>query len=321
MRAYWTGKKFLSRLGNEYHAPDWFTAGLPETSLDGELWLDRGAFQRTVSIVRRQDKSDHWKGIKFVIFDAPRAKGGFEARMAALREIFDGDEHEYASVLAQEACEGEEHLRQRLIEIEAQGGEGLMLREPKSAYEVGRSTTLFKVKSFHDDEAEVIGHTAGKGKHKGRTGALVVRLPSGIEFNVGTGMSDAERNDPPGIGQTITFRYQELTDKGVPRFPSFVRVHPESAPSRAQKKAAEPPKPQPSAASGGADYFELRDEKSAKFWEIQLDGLEVTVRYGRIGTNGQAKTKSFADEAKATAHRDKLVEQKTPKGYSPATIP
>src|SRR5204862_6869700 len=61
VRAYWDGERFISRLGNEFHAPDWFAKGLPETPLDGELWVERKAFQKTVSIVRRQDKSDHWK--------------------------------------------------------------------------------------------------------------------------------------------------------------------------------------------------------------------------------------------------------------------
>src|SRR5579863_836721 len=57
VRAYWDGRQFVSRQGNLFHAPDWFVAGLPDEALDGELWLGRKAFQRTVSIVRRQDKS------------------------------------------------------------------------------------------------------------------------------------------------------------------------------------------------------------------------------------------------------------------------
>jgi DNA ligase-1 len=39
--------------------------------LDGELWIGRKAFQRTVGIVRRQDRSDLWKEVAFVAFDAP----------------------------------------------------------------------------------------------------------------------------------------------------------------------------------------------------------------------------------------------------------
>jgi DNA ligase-1 len=87
VRAWWDGQQFLSRLGNVYHAPDWFVAGLPAVPLDGELWLDRKAFQRTVSIVRRQDKSDHWQQIKYVLFDAPGVSGLFEERQKALSEM------------------------------------------------------------------------------------------------------------------------------------------------------------------------------------------------------------------------------------------
>ncbi len=39
VRAYWDGRQFISRQGNIYHAPDFFTAGLPDAPLDGELWL------------------------------------------------------------------------------------------------------------------------------------------------------------------------------------------------------------------------------------------------------------------------------------------
>ncbi len=63
VRAYWDGRQFLSRQGNVFYAPDWFIEHLPETPLDGELWLARKSFQRTVSIVRRQDKSDLWQRI------------------------------------------------------------------------------------------------------------------------------------------------------------------------------------------------------------------------------------------------------------------
>src|SRR6516225_5672720 len=81
VRAYWDGQQFLSRQGNLYHAPGWFVAGLPDLPLDGELWIDRKKFQRTTSIVRRQDRSDHWKEVRFVVFDAPAMSGLFEERV------------------------------------------------------------------------------------------------------------------------------------------------------------------------------------------------------------------------------------------------
>jgi len=224
VRAYWTGGQFLSRQGNVYHAPAWFTDNLPNVPLDGELWIDRKAFQRTVSIVRRHDQSDHWREVRFVVFDAPDAKGGFEARQDFLEATLCEHQPQFARVLHQDRCRGLQHLREELSRITSLGGEGLMLRQPGSRYEVGRSNTLLKAKLFAELDAQVIEHLAGQGRHRSRMGALLVQLANGLTFNVGTGFSDAERESPPMVGSVITVRYQELTDRGVPRFPSFVRV-------------------------------------------------------------------------------------------------
>jgi len=80
VRAWWDGQRrqFLSRQGNVYHAPAWFTERLPAMVLDGELWLGRGEFQTTVSIVRRQDQPADWAQLRFVIFDAPAVPEPFE---------------------------------------------------------------------------------------------------------------------------------------------------------------------------------------------------------------------------------------------------
>lgn len=224
VRAVWTGERFLSRQGNVYRAPAWFTADLPQFSLDGELWLDRQAFQRTVSIVRRHDEPDEWRSIRYVVFDAPAAAEPFEQRVQRCRAHFAQYPAFYAEVLPQEPCRGAEHLRAELDKVVQLGGEGLMLRQPESSYVAGRSATLLKVKRFHDAEARVIGHQPGAGRHRGRLGALRVELPNGVQFAVGSGFIDREREQPPAIGSLITFRYQELTDRGVPRFPTFVRV-------------------------------------------------------------------------------------------------
>ncbi|OAI48009.1 hypothetical protein AYO44_08105 [Planctomycetaceae bacterium SCGC AG-212-F19] len=65
--------------------------------------------------------------------------------------------------------------------------------------------------------------------------------------------------------------------------------------------------------------FEFTDEKSNKFWNIELQGTKFTVIFGRIGTAGQMQTKMFADEAKAQAAHDKLVAEKLGKGYVETT--
>jgi DNA ligase-1 len=225
VRAYWDGKQFLSRQGNTYCAPDWFVEGLPNVPLDGELWIDRKKFQRTVSVVRRQDKSDLWKEVRFLVFDAPAASGGFEDRIKFLADTLPAEgAGRFVRRHHHELCKHLDSLRAELRRIEALGGEGLMLRQPGSKYVAGRSATLLKVKTFHDAEAIVTGHQAGAGRHKGRMGALLARLADGTDFAIGTGFSDRERESPPPVGATVTFRYQELSDAGVPRFPSWVGV-------------------------------------------------------------------------------------------------
>jgi DNA ligase-1 len=222
IRAYWDGETFTSRLGNQFFAPNWFVEDLPADTLDGELWVGRKMFQKTTSIVRSGAAGQEWRTVSFVIFDAPNAKGSFEDRIAHAKKVITKAQTPHARVLDHLECTGVAHLKDELARVESLGGEGLMLRQPKSKYAIGRSTTLLKVKTFHDAEARVIGHADGTGKHKGRLGALVCQLPDGTKFNVGTGFSDAERENPPKIGGVITFRYQELSDDGVPRFPSYV---------------------------------------------------------------------------------------------------
>ena len=191
--------------------------------LDGELWLARKAFQRTVSIVRRQDESELWRELRFVVFDAPSCPGPFEERLAFLSKALEHRESQFAVALDQRHCMGVTHLHDELAKVESLGGEGLMLRQPGSLYEAGRSNTLLKVKRFHDAEGRVVGHQPGNGRHHGRLGAVLVEF-AGLKFAVGSGFTDAQRDCPPPIGSLITFRYQELTDRGVPRFPTFVRM-------------------------------------------------------------------------------------------------
>jgi DNA ligase-1 len=318
VRAYWDGKSLISRLGNRFHAPDWFVEGLPEIPLDGELWIGRRAFQRTVGVVRRQDQTDLWKQVRYVAFDAPDVDCAFEGRLAAIRAHIERHGPPYLAAHEHVICTGLDHLRAELARIEALGGEGLMLRQPESRYEVGRSLTLLKVKNFRDAEARVLEQLKGAGRHKGRLGALLVELADGTRFSVGTGFSDAEREAPPPVGSVITFRYQELSEGGVPRFPSFVRMRgdanaPATTPLAETKATASGPTR--SAPSRAVRRFELIEGASSKFWEVARDGCAVTVRYGRIGSDGQAKTKELASEELAERHADGLIEQKVAKGY------
>jgi DNA ligase-1 len=224
LRGYWDGQKLWTRQGNLIHAPDYFLAELPrDVALDGELWIGYGKFEETVSIVRSETPDDRWKRVQFMVFDAPQAKGTFEQRMQFLHATL-SEGNQFVRVVAQERCKGVAQLlaeRDRIVRL---GGEGVMLRQPASAYELGRSPTLLKVKPYDDAEATVVAHEPGKGKFAGKLGALRVRTDDGRELSIGSGFTDAERESPPPVGTVITYRFEGLTAKGLPRFPSYLRV-------------------------------------------------------------------------------------------------
>lgn len=219
IRAYWNGKHLISRGGKIIHAPKWFTKNYPPFEIDGELWIKQGTFVRLSSIVRDKIPSDEWKEVKHCIFEVPHAKGGLFERLSKVKPY----ENEVIKIIPQIEAENKEHLEKFLKEIEAKGGEGVVVRDPNALYINKRSDKALKVKTFHDTECEVVGYAGGRGKFEGLVGALECKLSTGVVFRLGTGMSDAQRKNPPLLGASVTFKYQELTKLGKPRFPVFVR--------------------------------------------------------------------------------------------------
>jgi predicted DNA-binding WGR domain protein len=67
--------------------------------------------------------------------------------------------------------------------------------------------------------------------------------------------------------------------------------------------------------TGSKRRFEFVAGGSDKFWEVSVSGCDVVVCFGRNGTNGQSSTKTFADNAAAEKHAEKLIRAKVGKGY------
>jgi DNA ligase-1 len=131
----------------------------------------------------------------------------FEKRIKKIEEVIEKANSPYLVAHKHEVCNGTEHLIEALRDVEEEKGEGMMLRDPKSYYENRRSKSLLKVKTFHDDEAVVLGHEKGTGRCAGMVGALRCKNKLGVEFSVGSGMNDEIRKHPPKIGSTITYKY------------------------------------------------------------------------------------------------------------------
>lgn len=221
VRAVWTGRELLSRNGNKFVAPEWFTQQLPAgIALDGELFIGRGKFRATVGAVKKKTPVDaEWRAIRYCVFDAPDAPGGFEKRLEFCAATLSACK--VAAVVAHRVCRNDADLDAFFSELCAQGAEGVMLRAPNSRYENRRSHNLLKYKPVESAEAVMVGQESGEGKYAGMVGALVLQW-NDVVFKVGTGLTDQLRSTPPRIGSAISFGFCGVTDDGLPRFPTFI---------------------------------------------------------------------------------------------------
>ena len=225
VRAYWDGRRLLSRRGNVFQAPAWFTEGFPPHPLDGELWLRRGAFEATLSAVRKQRPvAAEWRQLSYQVFELPGAAGDFTRRLERLERIVAAVNSPYLKLIPHQRLKDQAALQGKLDEVVAGGGEGLMLHRADSLYHTGRGAALLKLKTYEDAEAVVIAHLPGKGRNLGRLGALLVEMPDGKQFKIGSGFSDQERENPPPVGALVTYKYYGLSRRGIPRFASFLRI-------------------------------------------------------------------------------------------------
>lgn len=228
VRAFWDGNHLYSRSGRRIPAPVWFLSALPDNQLDGELWLGRGRFDDISALVRRQKSEDRdWHDVKYMVYDLPDMIAPYAERLWVLKTVVAGQRKPWLKAVSQQKVASEADLQVMLRQVVAGGGEGLMLRHSRGYYQASRSDDLLKLKVKQDDEAIVIDHIPGEGKYRGLVGALLVRDKTGREFRLGSGLSDAERRLPPQIGAQITYSYNGLTSKGLPRFARYVRIRPQ----------------------------------------------------------------------------------------------
>ena len=225
VRALWDGRRLRFRSGRVLAAPAWWLARLPVEALDGELWLGRGRFAELSGRVRRRDDPEAWRGVRYMVFDAPRLAGDFAQRLRRLQALNAADASVWR-VLAQGRVGDAAALRERLHAVVEQGGEGLVLHRWDADWRPGRSGAVFKYKVHADAEAQVVAYRPGQDKYAGQVGALLVRDEQGRVFALGSGLSDAQRRAPPAVGAWVTYRHQGLTRHGLPRFAVFVRERP-----------------------------------------------------------------------------------------------
>jgi len=268
LRGIWTGKEFVARPTKDKdtkemrgkvftYVPEWFMELLPEgIALDGEIWMGRGNFQKVagisnlkVSKTQTREKIDEmWEEVEFMVFDCPSEESKpFEQRMSILSRGMKVMNDKWARNNPTKKCpikmvenyviRSDEHMMKLYEKFTKLGAEGIMIRSPNNPYEAKRSKLLLKMKVQDDSEAVVKEYLPGTGKYdkpasdgKHRMlGSLKCELSNGIEFNIGTGLTDEVRTEywnPESIhyipiNSLVNFSYMELTDEGVPRHPAY----------------------------------------------------------------------------------------------------
>jgi predicted DNA-binding WGR domain protein len=171
---------------------------------------------------------------------------------------------------------------------------------------------------FKKDYAIIRGELGQYSVHLGS--GVVHKMPGGAMLIVPVHSQHRGRiflpfaDDDPKTAEVLSKVLLLARDQSIqdPNILAQIQVLGKVAPDRAAKKR---PTKRAVAQQTPKRYFELEDDKSSKFWEVAVDGKEVTVRFGRIGAKGQTQVKTFDTPAVAKARAEKLIREKTAKGY------
>lgn len=221
VRGYWTGAELISRQGQRLSPPAYFSANFPPFAIDGELWSDRNQFEK-ISSITKSFKGDDWESLKLHVFDVPDAEGNLYERLQKLEDYLKAHPSQYISIIKQIPVKNREHLQRFLKEVEAKGGEGVVVRNPNAPYERKRSQQILKLKPVYDEECRVIAHHQGKGQFAAVLGSVTCENERG-RFRIGSGFNLEDRRNPPPIGSMITYKYRGFTATGKPRFATYWR--------------------------------------------------------------------------------------------------
>jgi DNA ligase-1 len=230
----------------EKHCPDGF---------DGEIMVVGREFNDLSGDVRRKDGEPDFR---YHVFDyvQKQLSRGYRDRCGDLQEWFCAHAVDRVVLELPATVNNEEELIAYEEGALARGREGVMVRSASSPYKCGRSTLkegyLIKIKRFVDDEADILGmeeemenqnaaeqDAFGRTKRskdsaglvpKGTMGKLLVRdCKTGVEFEIGTGFTAAQRqefwdNPKAVVGRMVKYKHQSHGAKsgGKPRIPVFL---------------------------------------------------------------------------------------------------
>jgi len=232
--------------------------------LDGELYSDTLTFQEVVGLVRREtlnpardikvptndgtfdpqtgkpttktvhviSDEDKLKQISYRLYDMldpNNRKAGFQDRYDTLRTILGSTPPKNLILTENFEINNKAEIKPLHDQFVKEGYEGIMIRNKDGEYGINkRSKNLQKFKEFYDQEFQIVGYEEGTGNDAG-TVIWVCMTEQGDLFKARPKGTREERTEyfqkgDDFIGATLTVRYFEMTDDGIPRFPVGVAI-------------------------------------------------------------------------------------------------
>lgn len=195
---------------------------------DGELYHTdyKDRFEELTSFIRNPEPKEGYEIVQYHIYDVVDFKSDFSERTSVLANT---EFKEPLVFVETREVQNEEELMEAFEGFLKQGYEGAMVRNSAGLYVNKRSHDIQKLKEMLDDEFEIVGVEAGRGKMADKA-IFVCKTKDGVEFKAKMkGSLDELRKyvDNPGlaIGKQLTVQYQGITGKSkVPRFPVGLRL-------------------------------------------------------------------------------------------------
>ena len=232
--------------------------------LDGELYSDTLTFQEVVGLVRREtlnpardikvptndgtfdpqtgkpttktvhviSDEDKLKQISYRLYDMldpNNRKAGFQDRYDTLKTILGSTPPKNLILTENFEINNKAEIKPLHDQFVKEGYEGIMIRNKDGEYGINkRSKNLQKFKEFYDQEFQIVGYEEGTGNDAG-TVIWVCMTEQGDLFKARPKGTREERTEyfqkgDDFIGATLTVRYFEMTDDGIPRFPVGVAI-------------------------------------------------------------------------------------------------
>ena len=211
--------------------------GIPDGAfLDGELYSDTLTFQEVVGLVRRESlkagDEDKLKQISYRLYDMldpNNREAGFQDRYNTLKTILGSNPPQNLILTKNFEISDKADVKPLHDQFVKEGYEGIMIRNKDGEYGINkRSKNLQKFKEFYDQEFQIVGYEEGTGNDAG-TVIWVCMTENGDLFKARPKGTREERTEyfqkgDDFIGATLTVRYFEMTDDGIPRFPVGVAI-------------------------------------------------------------------------------------------------